>query len=203
MKQDRFSFATRSLVLYALVAAFICATTSTLRAQRGQPDLTVREHQMSELEREKTRKREPTELLAEVNEDMGRLKTLNQKISAQAAATDQELNYRSIVDNLAEINTRAKRLGSDLALPQAEKDEKRDVGKDVGNGALQPALLELNKLLDSFLNNSIFSDTGAVDLHLAAKARADLDDIIGLSEKLRKSANKRSKAGGKSIKEKT
>jgi hypothetical protein len=157
---------------------------------------------MSALEREKTRKREPTELLAEVNEDMGRLKTLNQEISAQAAATDQELNYKSIVDNLTEINKRSKRLGSDLALPPAEKEEKRNVDKDVGKDALQPALLELNKLLDSFLNNSIFTDTGAVDLHLAAKARADLDDIIALSERLRKSADKRSKGSGKTPSEK-
>jgi hypothetical protein len=151
---------------------------------------------MSALEREKTRKREPTEILAEVNEDMSRLKTLNQGISTQAAATDEQLNYKSILDNLSEINKRAKRLGSDLSLPPAKKEEKRNVDKDFGKGALQPGLLELHKLLDSFLNNSIFSDTGAVDLHLAAQARGDLDNIIVLSEILRKSVDKHGKEGG-------
>ncbi len=197
MKQDCVLFATKPLLFFAIAAAFICAAASTLRAQGKQQDLTLREHQMSQLEREKTRKREPNEILAEVNEDMGRLKTLNEKISAHAAATDQQLNYKSILDNVTEVKKRATRLGTDLALPQEEKEEKRVVGKDAEKGALQPGLLELNKLLDGFLNNPVFSDTGAVDLQLATKARRDLDDIIVLSDKLRKSADKRSKAGGK------
>lgn len=152
---------------------------------------------MSSLEREKTRKREPKEILTEVNQDMGRLKILNQELSAHVAATDQQLNYKSILENLTEVKKRAVRLGTDLALPQEENKEKRIVGKDAEKGALQPALLELNKLVDDFLNNPIFSDTGAVDLQLAAKARRDLDGVILISDKLRKNAEKRSKASVK------
>jgi hypothetical protein len=197
MKQDRVLFAIEPLLFFAIAAVFVCATASPLKAQGKQQDLTLREHQMSALEREKTRKREPKEILAEVNEDMGRLKILNEEISAQAVATDQQPNYKSILDNVTEVKKRATRLATDLALPQEDKEEKRVVGKDAEKGALQPALLELNKLLDGFLNNPVFSDTGAVDLQLAAKARRDLDDIIVLSDKLRKGADKRSKAGGK------
>ena len=196
MKGNRLFFTT-TLLFFLAIAALGGANVSSLRAQGKQQDLTLREHQMSALEREKTRKREPAELLAEVNEDMAHLRKLNQEISVQAAATDQQLNFKSISDHLTEINKRAARLGSDLALPSEDKEEKRTIGKDVDQGALQPALLELNKLLDGFLNNPIFSDTGAVDLHLAAKARGDLDDIIVLSNKLRKSVNKRSKGAGK------
>ncbi|HKB67995.1 MAG TPA: hypothetical protein VKC61_19200 [Pyrinomonadaceae bacterium] len=198
MKQDHILFATKPLLLFAIAAAFVCATPRTFQAQTKTRDLTVQEHQISALERERTRKREPKEILAEVNDDMARLKTLNETISAQAAATDQELNYKAILGDLAEINKRATRLSSNLALPSAEKDVKRNVVKAVGKGALQPTLLELNKLLDAFLNNPIFVDTGAIDMHLAAKARGDLDDIIVLSDKLRKSADKSSKAGVKS-----
>jgi hypothetical protein len=151
---------------------------------------------MSALEREKTRDRKPEEILAEVNEDMTRLKMLNQAISAHAAAPDQSLDYKSIRADLKEVKKRATRLGNDLALAQANKEDKRQFGKDLDKGALQPALLDLNKLLDSFLTNPIFSDTGAIDLQLAAKARRDLDDAIVLSDKLQKSAEKRSKAGG-------
>jgi hypothetical protein len=52
----------------------------------------------------------------------------------------------------------------------------------------------LDKPLHSFLHNSVFTDTGAVDLQLAAKARKDLDDIIVVSEKVRKTAEKLSKS---------
>jgi hypothetical protein len=199
MKQNYLSFVPRSFLLFLLAVAFFCATPSPLRAQSVKTrDLTIQEHQMSALEREKTRPREPKQILAEVNEDMGRLRQLNGQISQQAAATEQQLNYKEIVANLTEINKRATRLGIDLALPPAEKEEKRTIGKDIGKAELQPSLLELNKLLDGFLNNPIFTDTGAVDLHLAAKARGDLDYVIAISDKLRKSAEKRSKAGTKS-----
>lgn len=199
MKQDRISVALKPFLLFAMTAAFVCAGPGKLRAQTSVKtrDLTVQEHQMSSLEREKTRKREPKEILTEVNQDMGRLKILNQELSAHVAATDQQLNYKSILENLTEVKKRAVRLGTDLSLPQEENKEKRIVGKDAEKGALQPALLELNKLVDDFLNNPIFSDTGAVDLQLAAKARRDLDDVILISDKLRKNAEKRSKASVK------
>jgi hypothetical protein len=55
-------------------------------------------------------------------------------------------------------------------------------------------LSALNKLLDGFLRNPIFSDSGPLDMRLAARARRDLEDIVVLSEKLRKNAEKRSNA---------
>jgi hypothetical protein len=197
MKQDNALLTIKAFLSSVIAVAFVCCAASTLRAQGKQQDLTLREHQISALEREKTHKREPQEILTEVNEDMGRLKKLNEELSVHVAATDQQLNYKSILENLTEVKKRATRLGTDLALPQEEKTEKRIVGKDADKGALQPALLELNKLLDSFLNNPIFSDTGAVDLQLAAKARRELDDIVVLSDKLRKSVDKRSKTSSK------
>jgi hypothetical protein len=197
MKQSPPSFAIKLFLLLLMVVAISCVTPARVQAQARTRDLTIQEHQMSALEREKTRPREPKQILAEVNEDMGRLKLLNGEISSQAAMTEQQLNYKAIVGNLVEINKRATRLGTDLALPPAEKEEKRTVGKDIGKVELQSSLLELNKLLDGFLNNPIFTDTGTVDLHLAAKAKGDLDDVIMISDKLRKNAEKRSKASVK------
>ena len=157
------------------------------------PSLVISQ-EVGELERSTTRKREPKEILAEVNEDLTRLKVLNEGISANANAADQQLNVKSIVENVTEIKKRSTRLSIDLALPPEEKGTKR---KDVENEVLQPALASLNKLLDSFLNNPIFSDAGAIDLQLAAKARGDLNDIIVLSDKVRKNADKWSKKGSK------
>lgn len=195
MKQNLSSFA-RALFLFAITAAFICAGAGSLQAQSAPPqDLTLREHQMSALEREKTRKREPKDVLAEVNEDLTRLRVLNDGISANAAATEQQLNYKTIVEQVTEIKKRSTRLSTDLALPPEDKETKRI--KNAENGALQPALLELNKLLDSFLNNPIFSDAGAIDLQLAARARRDLNDIIVLSDQLRKNADKSHKKASK------
>jgi len=196
MKENLSSFA-RALFLFAIAAAFLSAGAGSLRAQSAPTrDMTIREHQMSALEREKSRKREPKDVLAEVNEDLSRLKVLNDGINANANATEQPLNYKAIVEQVTEIKKRSTRLSTDLALPPEDKETRR-ISKNAENGALQPALAELNKLLESFLNNSIFSDAGAIDLQLAAKARRDLNDIIALSDQLRKNADKWSKKGNK------
>jgi hypothetical protein len=201
MKQNFSSFA-KALFLFAIAAVFVCAGGSSHRVfgvllqGRGR-DLTVRERRITALEIERNRQREPQEVMAEVNEDLIQLKALSGGISAHAAATNQPLKYHSIVENVTEIKKRSTRLRTDLALPQAEKDEKRETFKDAEKGELQPALTALNNLLDSFLHNPIFSDAGAVDLQLAAKARRDLDDIIVLSDKVRKNADKLSKTSGK------
>jgi hypothetical protein len=199
MKQNLSSFA-KALFLFAIAAAFVCAGGSSDRifgAQGEKRDLSVRERQLGQLEREKTRKRDPQEVMAEVNEDLTQLKALSGGISTHATAADQPLNYHSLVENVTEIKKRSTRLKTDLALPQGDKDEKPDSFKDAEKGELQPALAALNKLLDSFLHNPIFSDAGAIDMQLAAKARRDLDDIIVLSDKVRRNADKRSKTSGK------
>lgn len=199
MKQNLSSFA-KALFLFAIAAAFVCAGRSSDRifgAQGEKRDLSSRERQLGQLERDKTRKRDPLEVMAEVNEDLTQLKALSGGISTHATATDQPLNYHSLVENVTEIKKRSTRLRTDLALPQGEKDEKHDSFKDAEKGDLQPALAALNKLLDSFLHNPIFTDAGAIDMQLANKARLDLDDIIVLSDKVRKNADKRSKTSGK------
>jgi hypothetical protein len=196
-------FAARVLVVIALAAATgvsVYAQGANQNAPPAQQQVTMREAELSTTEPHSApaaRKRDPQEIMAEVNDDLKQLNALNGNISTHAAATAQPLNYQSILADVTEIKKRSTRLRTDLALPQAGKDEKRDNYKDAEKGELQPALAGLNQLLDSFLHNPIFGDTGAVDKQLAAKARRDLEDIVVLSEKVRKNAEKRSKLSAK------
>jgi hypothetical protein len=50
--------------------------------------------------------------------------------------------------------------------------------------------------MTSFLSNPVFSDMGTLDNQLALKARRDLEDMIELSEVVRKGAEKLSKRAG-------
>jgi hypothetical protein len=185
-----------AFVLVALDGSItVCAQTPGDRARMR--DLSRREEQVTALERETARKRDPKEILVEVNEDLSRLNVLNQALLANATANNQPPNYEDIVGSVTEIKKRATRLKSSLALPQEENEEKSAGFKDAEKAELQPALAALNKLLDGFLHNPIFSDSGPLDMRLAARARRDLEDIIVLSEKLRKNAEKRSKATDK------
>lgn len=192
------------LFLVAAAVAFVCVVSSSLQAQsRTLPnqtdniagrDIDSRERQMRKIDAEKEKKRDPQQILVEVNEDLSRLNVLNEGLSANSTAGNQPLNYKDIVLSLSEIKKRAIRLKSSLALPQEENEEKSAGFKDAEKAELAMALATLNKLLHGFLHNPIFSDSGPLDMRLAARARRDLEDIIVLSEKLRKNAEKRSKS---------
>jgi len=194
MNRFQLTLAARSLLVASFIILAGAVSPALAQAIPGQPDLGMREHQMGQLERDSTKKREAKDVLAEVNDDMARLAALHEVMTAALAASTQPLDAKVFVDRAVEIKVRSTRLRTDLALPVDDKAPKRDVLKGIDNTTLQPVVSVLDKLLDSFLHNPVFTDTGAVDLQLAAKARQDLEDIIVVSEKVRKSAEKLSKS---------
>ncbi len=199
-----FSKCLASRMTWLVCAILLClASAGTGRSQTRemsrQRDVSKAEEQLRAVERDATttKKRDPKEVLVEVNEDLVRLNALNEGISTNVAANNHSLNYKEIVDSAFEIKKRATRLKSSLALPPEENEEKSAGFKDAEKVELQLGLTTLNKLMTSFLHNPIFSDSGPLDMRLAAKARRDLEDIIVLSEKLRKNAEKRAKSSDK------
>lgn len=165
--------------------------------ERASITTSERDSRALEAEAERARKRDPKEVMAEVNEDLRQLNELHGAIATHTVATNQTPAYGSIVGSTTEIKKRSTRLRTNLALPKGDSKEKFPDFKDAEQGELQPALSSLNQLLESFLHNPIFSDAGEIDMQLAAKARHDLDSIIVLSEKVRKNAEKRSKLSAK------
>jgi len=194
MNRLQLTLATQLVLITGLILFASAVNPASAQAIKGQQDLGLREHQMGELERAPAKKREAKDVLAEVNDDMARLAALHEVMAAALAASTQPLDAKAFVDRAVEIKMRSTRLRTDLSLPVDDKAPKRDVLKGIDNTTLQPVVSVLDKLLDSFLHNPVFTDTGAVDLQLAAKARQDLEDIIVVSEKVRKSAEKLSKS---------
>jgi hypothetical protein len=178
----------------------VCAAATAAHGQiRGSQriEMAERDNRVRENEMERSRKRDPNEVMAEVNDDLRQLNQLNDAIAMHTATPNQAFNYDSVVGKAAEIKKRSIRLRTDLALPKSDGKEKLPDFKDAEQGELKPSLSQLNQLLDSFLHNPIFGDTGEIDMHLAAKARRDLESIIILSEKVRKNAEKQSKSSNK------
>ena len=195
MRRDSIWVDARTPVLTIFAILLGLGSLQTVSAQTRVQDLSKREAQIYANEREATRPRDPKEVLVEVNEDLKRLSELNEGIAANKA-NDASINYKQLVDSSVEIKKRATRLKSSLALPAEEGEEKSAGFKDAEKSELQPVLSTLHSLIDGFLRNPIFSDSGAIDMRLAAKARRDLEDIILLSDKLRKNAEKRAKSSG-------
>jgi hypothetical protein len=157
----------------------------------GDPDRQVRSQ---EIEAERT-KRDPQLIMAEVNEDFSRLRALEDEMKL-VIKTGGTPDYKRIMESSVEIKKRAARLKANIVFPPPPKDEKRqriDPGDE-----FQLLMSTMDMLLTRFLTNPIFSDTGSLDAQLATKARYDLEDIIRLSDKLKKSADKMQKNAGKS-----
>jgi hypothetical protein len=121
--------------------------------------------------------------LAQIREDFRRIQSINAE-KIRPAINSSSFDYEKIAKASSEIEHRAERLRTNLALP------------DSGTVSGQPVsllYLEQVKRLDasiwSFVSNSIFRSTGVVDVQLAEKASQDLREIINISKWLKHNRN--------------
>ena len=170
--------------LFAVLAAGVNA-----RAQRNVStrDLSGSERDLSALEKEGAPKRDQKTVLAEINEDFGRLRAINEGLRQADTLDYKEISLKSV-----EVKKRATRLKANLTgLPKADKDEKRQKTEVPLDDAQMKALLSsFGEQMSAFLNNPVFSDMGTLDTQLALKARRDLDGLIDMCEVVRKGADK-------------
>src|SRR5262249_53911360 len=129
------------------------------------------------------------EIIKLVKEDFGRIQEINGKV-IRAYARGDAPDYGYLSEAMAEINKRAARLNSNLLLPQQSKREVLELAEG-------SPLLQLNELVQHFVANAIFKNAGTIDAGLGLAARRDLENIIELSDRIRKSADRLQKAGGK------
>lgn len=135
--------------------------------------------------------------MKQIHDDFKSIQDINNRMMAQAWA-GPEINFATTAVMLNEINSRAVRLKSNLALPDAE-GPKRNQPNVSGVQQFKSALLGMDRSLMSFVNNPIFRETKVVDVKIAARATQDLDYVIALSTDLKKVAGKLkdSKAAGR------
>ena len=190
--------------------ALLCATLFVLltagvnaRAQSSRPaptrDLSGSERDLSALERESNRpRRDPKDVMAEINEDFTRLRAINEGFRQSNSAAAAPLDYKAVSLNTAEVKKRAVRLRANLAgLPKPEKEEKRQkAGVPADEAQMRALLSSFGELMNGFLNNPVFSDMGTLDTQLALKARRDLESLIEMCDAVKKGADQLGKRAG-------
>ena len=200
----RFGPALKFLTALALasVAAPLCL------GQQRRSDSTQRELQRT-LERdlmlremEQTAARGPAPRssrqlpFTQISEDFERIQIINHTL-ALASASGVELDLRQVAQAASEIKKRAGRLKENLILP--ESVEARPKPSDVIEpGQLKESLAALDKLVISFVHNPGFRSVKVIDTEWAVKARRDLEEIIELSGRLKRSCEQLHKAAQKS-----
>jgi hypothetical protein len=133
--------------------------------------------------------------LAQAQEDFMRLQVVNKSLG-QAASANSALDLKFVSNSVSEIKKRAERLKTNLALPEPEKTvERPKVSAVESPEQLKSSILELGKLVRSFVTNPCFKQISVViDTQLTAKARLDLESIIELSKQLKKDSEKLERA---------
>ena len=133
-------------------------------------------------------------LLKQIGEDFRELQTLNNKMMEKVSTT-QQVDYNEIAKILGQMATKASRLKTNLALPEAQQKKEKPASLEITDAAqLQGGLSKLDKTVMSFANNPIFQKVKVVDVQLAYRANGDLTTIIEQSGLLKKAATKLGKS---------
>ena len=125
-----------------------------------------------------------------IKDDFKDLQALNNKMMADAWMQDA-LDYSSIADMVSKIRGKANDLKDSLSLPASEKAQTTAKMPDVTTGRqFREGLLLLDKTIMRFVNNPVFQAANTVDVNLAKKASADLEQVISLTVDLKQNAQK-------------
>ena len=133
----------------------------------------------------------------QLQKDFEHLQTVHNQMMVMTFA-NKVLDYKLISEASTEIRKRAVRLKSNLPLPEPEEDKQKEESlkgwDELDQGQVKPALLALDDLIMRFVKNPVFQKPEVIDLRQSSQATRDLDAIIKLSGKIKKSADKLTKA---------
>ncbi len=127
-------------------------------------------------------------VMIQVQEDFSRLQSIYNEIVV-AVSAGKKLDQAFISESVAGINKCATRLKTNLALPESKTRTEEKQNQKTGERA-QPPLTMLLSHISEFVTNPMFESSGVLDIKLSIKASSDLDEIIHLSDRIRKSTEK-------------
>ena len=135
------------------------------------------------------------QILAEqVEEDFNRILLLHNKI-VRAISSEQPLDYHFVAGATEEIRKRSGHLQSTLALhelePRPDSVEKPVV---LDHAQIKSSLITLCRHIRDFVTNPVIETPGTINAEQLTKARHDLEDIVRLSDQIKKNATKLEKA---------
>jgi len=141
-------------------------------------------------------RREPRLAFAEIREDFIRLQVVNNDL-ARAVSGGGQLDFKLVAKSASEIKKRAERLKLNLALPEAAEGETVPASPPPADPEqLRVALSRLDGIVLRFTNALHAKGVGRFDARSSVRLRLDLEAIIGLSERVKKSSEKLKGSGG-------
>jgi hypothetical protein len=125
-----------------------------------------------------------------IKDDFRDLQALNNRMMADAWMQDA-LDYPSIADAVSKIRGKASDLKDGLSLPDSETSQTASQLPAVTTARqFREELLLLDKTIMRFVNNPVFQAANTMDVSLAKRARADLEQVISLTFDVKQNAQK-------------
>jgi hypothetical protein len=134
----------------------------------------------------------PEDKFPQIKEDFERIQIVNGEVLQAGGSPD----YVRLSEAAEEVRRRAERLKSNLFEPEPEKKPKGEGVEATAQTDLKSLLSELDGALARFVNSPIFQNTRVVNPQESAEARRELDEVIKLSTRVSKEADKLKKPGG-------
>jgi len=189
-------------LLLSLVFVFL-SSAEIADAQARFPGPAARENNrsMDEYDRtinrmkndSKVNKEKRLNLFPQINEDFQRIQVLHNEMVRMLQA-NKALNYDRLADLTDDMRKRSVRLRTNLALPEGEKTDKQSTQvEEINESHLKKSIIELHDVIVTFVANPLFKNLGVVDANEIDKASDNLDDIIDVSEKIKREARMLSK----------
>src|ERR1044071_3155503 len=160
------------------------------------PGVKGRSNEMERVKRDAEKpekKNNAEETFPQIKEDFEQIQHVNSEV-LQAVASGGGLDYARISEPAAEIRKRATRLKSNLFGTESEKQPKAKEEK--AEQDLKTLLPALDAAVTNFVHSPMFQNTKVVNPDDSAKARHDLEDVIKLSTRIGKEAERLKKEKG-------
>ena len=197
--------AKRSTVLFCVFLTVFVAAVVT-RSQARYPGPAARENNRSMDEYDRTLNRMKNDakaaserrrnLFPQINEDFQGLQVIHNEI-VRMLQPAKSLNYDHLADLTGDMKKRGARLRENLALPEPDKTHAQPAPSEtVDDAHIKKTIAELHDVVVSFVANPIFKNLGVVEPKTIDAATKDLNNLIDLSDQIKKEA----KTLGKSAK---
>lgn len=192
----------RLIILGILILIFNALVAAQSKPQSDEAKAIMRDSNRQEMDQLLLRKPITTvednstrlAKLKQVNEDFRSLQLLNNEVPG---CFGEKVNYLCASRTVSAINSRAKRLKTNLQLPFDAVSVKEEWKEISTADEILSRFRQLENLIESFVNNPTFRETKVVDVEDAKMAAHDLLVIVELSKRLAKASTKLVKLNGK------
>jgi hypothetical protein len=160
-------------------------------------EMDKRQLQLSDLGKGNRKEADPRRAQAikeQLNEDFQRILKLHNEM-VRIIGGHSPVDYHFIAEATGEINKRAIRLQSTLALHKLEPPEQspQQPAGDMADMQTRDGLIKLCRKIELFVKNPIIDTPGTVDAEQLENARRDLESVVELSGAIKKGAEKQKK----------